>query len=305
MAFAGNWETGTELVGGAAGSVLYAGPKGLTRIAGANDPIPGLPGTQFGSLFAGRIAQVAMNNLNEIVFAQAVKGTKAGDGLFLAQPEAGAPSMTEKFTVVGYFGVGTDAPSRAFHVSGPNAVFRLDRSSNSAAFMLVRTTQTGLPIKSFVVGVNASDFGQGEFLINDLGRYVGGNGRRRLTITTGGDAVFDGGLAATSFFQTSSRNLKTNILPLSDTLRKTMNLRGVQFDWMDSGKPGIGLIAEEVETLFPQLVLRNPDSVPQVNYRGLLVVLIETYQELQRQVDALARQKEQLRQKLNQRRNLK
>ncbi len=66
--------------------MLYAGPKGLTRVAGPNDPIPGLPGAQFGSLFAGRIAQVAMNNLNEIVFAEAVQGSIEGDGLFLAQP---------------------------------------------------------------------------------------------------------------------------------------------------------------------------------------------------------------------------
>ncbi len=158
------------------------------------------------------------------------------------------------FTIGGYLGVGTDTPERAVHLKGPNAVFRMDRSADSAAFILVRNNTKGEILKTFVVGVNASDLNDGEFIINDLGTSVGGEGQRRLTITNDGEAIFTGTVSAREFYQTSSITRKTDVRTLPDAVDKLKQLRGVTFDWKSDGKPSLGLIAEEVAEVLPEVV---------------------------------------------------
>ena len=92
------------------------------------------------------------------------------------------------FAVFGNLGVGTDQPERSVHLQGRNAVFRMDRDVNSAAFLLTRTAQNDFSTiwKTFSIGVNASGPGDGSFIVNDLGANVGGGGTRRLTIDNDG-----------------------------------------------------------------------------------------------------------------------
>lgn len=94
----------------------------------------------------------------------------------------------EDFIVSGNLGVGTETPQRAVHLVGSNAVFRMDRNSDTAAFLIVRTSPDGAEIwKSYAVGVNADGLGNGSFVINDLGSAAGGGGTRRLTISNSGN----------------------------------------------------------------------------------------------------------------------
>lgn len=92
------------------------------------------------------------------------------------------------FAIFGRLGVGTDEPARAVHLQGRNAVFRMDRDVNSAAFLMVRTAQNDFDDiwGTFVLGVNADGPGSGEFIINDLGASVAGGGSRRVTIDSQG-----------------------------------------------------------------------------------------------------------------------
>ena len=105
--------------------------------------------------------------------------------------------------VNGSLGIGT-TPARQLHLRGPNAVFRMDRSADTAAFMLVRTDVSGNPLKTFVVGTNASGVNTGEFIINDLGTAVGGAGTRRMTITNNGAVEFTGIVTAPQVIEMSS-----------------------------------------------------------------------------------------------------
>jgi hypothetical protein len=91
-------------------------------------------------------------------------------------------------------GIGITAPERLLHIAGNNAVFRMDRSSNSAAFMLVRTDSGGSILKNYVVGVNAFGTDVGEFVINDLGTAEGGAGQTRFKINNAGDVIINGDL---------------------------------------------------------------------------------------------------------------
>ena len=183
-------------------------------------------------------------------------------------------------------GIGTPAPERQLHLKGNNAVFRMDRDTDTAAFMLVRTNAAGNPLKTFVVGTNAFAPGNGEFVVNDLGAAVGGAGSRRMTITNTGAVQFTGSVSAAGFINTSSLAYKTNVRTLDHALETVNRLRGVRFDWKESGEPAVGLIAEEVAEVVPELVALEDGAPSGVSYANLVAVLVEATKEQQRTIEA-------------------
>jgi len=205
----------------------------------------------------------------------------------------GVNSATDNVNV----GIGIAAPARQLHIKGDNAVFRMDRSTDTSAFMLVRTNLAGTAVlKTFVVGTNASGSNDGEFVINDLGNAVGGPGNRRMTIDNDGDAEFTGSVTATGFYPSSSIALKTNVRTYGNALETVKRLRGVRFDWKGSGKPSVGLIAEEVEGVVPEIVahLGKGREATGLNYDSLVGVLVEAVKEQQAELDILKAEVRQL-----------
>jgi hypothetical protein len=92
-------------------------------------------------------------------------------------------------------------------------------------------------------------------------------------------------IQAQDFNSTSDENLKTNILTVENGLETIKSLRGVTFDWKINQKPSIGVIAQELERVLPELV---SDGDPKtVNYNGLIGVLIEAVKELSAEVENL------------------
>ena len=97
-----------------------------------------------------------------------------------------------------------------------------------------------------------------------------------------------GTMQAGNFNTTSDIKLKENVVTLENSLDKIKAMRGVSFDWKDSGKSTIGLIAQEVEQVLPELVEHNEeDDVKTVSYANIVAVLIEAIKEQQEQIDAL------------------
>lgn len=78
----------------------------------------------------------------------------------------------------------------------------------------------------------------------------------------------------------SDIRLKKNIFPLPDIAGKVKQLRPVMFDWRETDKGDIGLIAQEVEQLFPCLVRTDEKGYKSVNYQKLTVLLLKTIQEI-------------------------
>lgn len=189
----------------------------------------------------------------------------------------------------GDVGIGLEEPERQLHLRGPNAVFRMDRSFNSAAFMLVRTDNANNALKTYVIGVNASGPNQGGFIINDLGSNVSGGGDRRMTINNDGSVAFTGNVSAPEFVNTSSARYKENVETLAEASESVGKLRGVRFTWKETGEPSLGLIAEEVAEVLPELVKTDADSgeAEAVNYAALTAVLVEALKEQGARLDAM------------------
>ena len=84
----------------------------------------------------------------------------------------------------------------------------------------------------------------------------------------------------------SSRRWKTDVRPL-DGLDLVTQLRGVRYRWTDSGRPDVGLIAEEVGGVVPEVVTyaSNGIDAESVDYARLVAVLVEAVKAQQSQIE--------------------
>jgi len=97
-----------------------------------------------------------------------------------------------------------------------------------------------------------------------------------------------GAVTAVDFNTTSDERLKANIEVISSALEKVKSINGVSFEWKDSGQASTGVIAQNIEEVFPELVHGNDPKT--VNYNGLIGVLIEAIKEQQVQIEDLQAQ---------------
>jgi hypothetical protein len=105
------------------------------------------------------------------------------------------------------------------------------------------------------------------------------------TVTFRGSATIGAGLTVTGDINsTSDINLKKDITPVENALDKICKINGVEFEWKKTNKKSIGVIAQEIESILPELVTNMIDNdendVKTVNYNGLIGVLIEAVKEL-------------------------
>jgi hypothetical protein len=100
-----------------------------------------------------------------------------------------------------------------------------------------------------------------------------------------------GTLAATNVNSTSDVNLKTDIRNIEDAVTIINQIRGVKFRWQELDIPSVGVIAQEVEEVLPELIsVRSDNGTKSVNYNGLVGVLIEAVKELSTRVEHLESQ---------------
>jgi hypothetical protein len=83
----------------------------------------------------------------------------------------------------------------------------------------------------------------------------------------------------------SDESLKDNIE--TAPTGKLDQLRGVEFNWKESGDKDAGVVAQELEKVLPHLVHENEDQKLSVNYNGLVAYLIEEVKSLKAEVEAL------------------
>jgi hypothetical protein len=116
----------------------------------------------------------------------------------------------------------------------------------------------------------------------------------------------NGKIICTTFIDLSSDlRLKTKIKPLLNALKRIEGLRGVTFSWKDP-KPGnhkeekqIGLIAQELERVFPELVTTGKnDGYKSVDYGRFSAVLLEAVKELDSNYEDLEKRVKDLEEKL-------
>jgi hypothetical protein len=96
-----------------------------------------------------------------------------------------------------------------------------------------------------------------------------------------------GTLNATIFNSLSDISSKQNIQTIENSLEKVLQLRGVSFEWIDNKNKSIGVIAQEVEKILPEVVSENENRIKSVSYDSIIALLIEAIKEQQKQIDEL------------------
>jgi len=120
------------------------------------------------------------------------------------------------------------------------------------------------------------------FAINSDG--VNGKG---LSFDTPGNAAFAQDVTVNgNFYTPSDQRLKTNIVTLGNALQAINSIRGVRFEYKDQKKyakgPKIGVIAQELLKVFPEMVTKGTDGFFKVDYTQLSAVLIQAVKEQQK-----------------------
>jgi hypothetical protein len=97
---------------------------------------------------------------------------------------------------------------------------------------------------------------------------------------------------------TSDGRLKINIAPLQNSLDKILQLQGVEYDRTDYEKHEIGMVAQEVEKVIPDLVKEDSEGTKILEYQNLTAVLVEAIKEQQEQINTLKQTVQELSTKL-------
>ena len=106
------------------------------------------------------------------------------------------------------------------------------------------------------------------------------------------------GKAFAASFEKSDGRLKKDIKPLSHALDSILQLQGKTYRWKEdttfANKADIGLIAQDVEKVFPELVAEDEQGYKAIAYSKLTTVLIEAIKEQQGQITTLEKENTQL-----------
>lgn len=163
----------------------------------------------------------------------------------------------------GWLGVGTSTPRALLAVSNSSST-----AANTPLFMVASTTAAGTGTTTVFMIASTGD--------------VTINGSSGSTCTIGN------GTTGTSC--SSDERLKKDIQILPNALAGIRQLRGVTFSWADPNKPKvsfIGVVAQDVQKVFPQAVFENAAGLLSVDYGALIAPLIESVKQLASVIDAL------------------
>lgn len=105
----------------------------------------------------------------------------------------------------------------------------------------------------------------------------------------------NGNMTANNFFSVSDERYKKNISTIMNAGDMLKQIRGVTFDWLRDGSHDIGVIAQEVYKVMPEAIVSTNNNMLTVAYTKIIPLLIETIKDLQLRVEALEKNRFELR----------
>jgi len=96
-----------------------------------------------------------------------------------------------------------------------------------------------------------------------------------------------GYLGAAAWAYSSDRRLKENITPLKYGIKEIMKLDAKKFDYIKGEKNNLGFIAQDVQSIFPELVTTGSGGMLGLKTDMMIPVLVKAIQELKKENDAL------------------
>lgn len=115
---------------------------------------------------------------------------------------------------------------------------------------------------------------------------IGAAGSNQTPKTTTTKLYFDaatGTLSATELNSLSDITLKKDIKPIDDALSVINSIDGIEFNWIDNNKKSYGVMAQQIESIIPDLVSNHHHKT--VNYSGIIAFLIQAIKQLNDKIE--------------------
>tara|TARA_R110000823_G_scaffold91297_1_gene201345 strand:- start:131 stop:1216 length:1086 start_codon:yes stop_codon:yes gene_type:complete len=158
---------------------------------------------------------------------------------------------------------------------GAPTIYFTDTLTDPANYVGLLGMATGA--NNFITGTAAGDF----VLLNQT------NSKKLYVVNYSGGVYLSSG--ATSWAAISDIRLKNINSHIENAVEKLSTLQTINFSYKDdkTNKQNLGLIAQEVEKIFPELIDKNGDGMLGVRYTELVPVLIKAVQELKLEIETL------------------
>jgi hypothetical protein len=210
-------------------------------------------------------------------------------GLLVAQANNFRIGANDLIAISNNIGIGTSTPTT-----------KLDVAGNIKGTDFIYVTSNGFPqfvlqdpsgqTNRYAIWRDPSD-------VLSIGpQTTSGAGTAALSIYRDTQATFSSNLRVVgdiTAFYSSDRRLKDNIKNIENPIDKIRKINGVSFDWNDKQSThtghDIGVVAQEIESVFPELVTTRDNGYKAVKYEKLVALLIEGIKDLQTQIDELKR----------------
>jgi len=127
---------------------------------------------------------------------------------------------------------------------------------------------------------------------------IGADADPSVALHVTGEGYFTSNITA---YYSSDISLKDNIRPIESAIFKVQQIRGVEFDWNEKSTElqqekghDVGLIAQEVEKVLPEIVQIREDGIKAIQYEKVVPLLVEAIKEQQVTIENLTKRIELL-----------
>jgi hypothetical protein len=252
---------------------LASNTSGTGNTANGFQALMGNTGINNTAIGSGALLSGNAGNFNTGIGSGALESTDSGGVSNLGESntaigyEAGQTNTTGSFNT--FVGAQANPPSSGF-LFNATAIGACASVSSSNTMTLGAPAGGGGPLCSGAITANTR-----------IGIDVGNPSNILTVLRGGGHAISDG------WDVYSSRRWKSNIQTLHDALGKVEQLRGVEYTYITNGRQEIGVIAEEVATVVPEVVTyeENGKDARGVDYARLTALLIEAVKQQQTEIN--------------------
>ena len=219
-------------------------------------------------------------------------GSDGEDLLFQTQPsDVNNPNQTQPTTKMiiendGNVGIGTDSPEEKLHVAGNIKMTNSGRLRfDDGAYIMEAASDNDLWINTSNELHFAKNGGSNIYIGSSGTMAVKTTAYATISLNVGGDINYTGTL-----YNNSDIRLKENIKEIKSVNNNLMKIQAYQYNMKDDPlkKVKYGLIAQDVEKVFPELVLNVEEGgFKTLSYIQLVPILIEGHKEQQLKIKSL------------------
>lgn len=245
-----------------------------------------------GSNSTSSLSATRIETVSEAAFT-----TTATAAIRFTTTNAGTQAERMRISANGNVGIGTSSPNATLAVSGTaNISGNVVVSGTSATFANTITVSVNNTTGGGIILADDGDIvdlndGYCTMRFTSGVKVYSGNKTGSARILLGSDGAITANSNITAYGNASDINLKENIVRIENALDKVCKLGGYHFNYIGKTDKLVGVIAQEVQEVFPELVYKynteNDDESIAVRYSHITAVLIEAIKEQQVQIAKL------------------